>query len=152
MKTYISIAKVIAYFLVILMAAVACNSPETEQDLQAAMLPVSIFPGTNPQKSATLKSGELPKDQVCMVNNTFMGKKQIPVKFENKIYYGCCDMCVEKIKTNRSVRYATDPHSGKQVDKATAFIVKNPAGNDGSVLYFESEQNFHKYKLLFVIH
>lgn len=91
---------------------------------------------------------ELSKEQVCMVNNAYMGKKQIPVAYDNKTYYGCCEMCVDKIKNNKAIRYATDPYTGKAVDKATAFIALNPTSKDGSVMYFENKESFRNYKAM----
>lgn len=80
---------------------------------------------------------------VCMVNNAVMGKSQIPVKFEGKTYYGCCEGCVETIRTDRSARYAKDPVSGKEVDKAKAVILE---GQGGEALYFESLDTASRYK------
>jgi YHS domain-containing protein len=80
--------------------------------------------------------------QVCMVNNHFMGKDQIPVKVGEKTYYGCCEMCKQKLASDASSRSAVDPVSGAKVDKATAVI---GAQADGSVLYFENEANLKKY-------
>ena len=80
--------------------------------------------------------------KVCMVNNQFMGKDQIPVKVEGKTYYGCCEMCKERIAKDPAVRYSTDPVSGARVDKATAVIGALP---DGTTIYFESEANLEAY-------
>lgn len=87
----------------------------------------------------------LPKDLVCMVNNAYMGKKQFPVPFEEKMYYGCCEMCVNTIKNTREVRYAKDPVTGQEVDKSKAFIALKPGGSNGDVLYFASEDNYKQY-------
>ncbi|GGG18585.1 hypothetical protein [Pontibacter amylolyticus] len=87
----------------------------------------------------------LPKDLVCMVNNAYMGKKQFPVPFENKMYYGCCEMCVNTIQQQRKVRHAVDPVTGEEVDKSLAFIALKPGGANGDVLYFASEENYRKY-------
>ena len=88
--------------------------------------------------------GELvPADEVCMVNDAYMGKKQFDVKFQGKTYYGCCEMCKERIPKDASVRVATDPYSHKQVDKAVAVIAVT--GNNGEVSYFESKDNYDNY-------
>ena len=79
---------------------------------------------------------------VCMVNNAFMGKEQIPVEVEGKTYYGCCEMCKERLAKDEAIRYSTDPVSGTRVDKAKAVIGVLP---DGAALYFENEANFNKY-------
>lgn len=93
--------------------------------------------------SAPAVSGILPVQQVCLVNNKFMGRDQILVNFDEKTYYGCCQMCVDKIKSDRSVRFATDPVTGKEVDKAVALITVNPSGS--GVLYFDSEDNYRRF-------
>lgn len=82
---------------------------------------------------------------VCMVNDKYMGKEQIPVEYKGKIYYGCCKGCVGNLQNNRSVRYSIDPATGKEVDKATAYIVMKPNGTS-EVLYFESEESYKNYK------
>lgn len=79
---------------------------------------------------------------VCMVNDTVMGKLQMPVPFEDKIYYGCCEGCVGRLQNDRSVRFSKDPLSGREVDKAKAFIISGPKGE---ALYFESSKTAGKY-------
>ncbi|WP_456421648.1 hypothetical protein [Lutibacter sp.] len=92
------------------------------------------------QKGAKLKSSE-----VCYVNNAFMRAEQIPVMVEGKIYYGCCEGCVDKLKNNLGgVRYSTDPLTGEKVDKATAYIVLKP-NSTSDVLYFASEKNYNEF-------
>ncbi|WP_246054093.1 MULTISPECIES: hypothetical protein [Antarcticibacterium] len=39
----------------------------------------------------------VPNELVCMVNNAYMGKSQMPVPVNGKTYYGCCEMCVGKL-------------------------------------------------------
>ena len=90
------------------------------------------------------KVAKLESSLVCFVNNKFMGIKQIPVEVDNKTYYGCCEDCVGKIKNIREVRYAKDPLTHVEVDKALAYIVIAPQGNN-DVLYFESEENYLKF-------
>jgi len=90
-------------------------------------------------------SGPLTKVEpktVCMINEQAMGKDQIPVEVEGKIYYGCCDMCKKALAENASKRTAVDPVSGKQVDKATAIIASQ---EDGRVFYFENDANLAKH-------
>ena len=91
---------------------------------------------TNQQTSSSLT--EVDSKYVCMVTNQLFVKEQIPVEVEGKTYYGCCEMCEAKIKNNPQSREATDPVSGKKVDKAEAII---GATADGSIYYFESEEN-----------
>jgi len=82
-------------------------------------------------------------EYVCMVNDAAFDKRQIPVEVAGKTYYGCCPMCKERLAKDVSARTATDPVSGKEVDKASAVIGK---AADGSVYYFESKANFQSYK------
>ncbi|MCZ6528449.1 MAG: hypothetical protein O6702_06955 [Candidatus Dadabacteria bacterium] len=91
---------------------------------------------TNQQTSSSLT--EVDSKYVCMVTNQLFVKEQIPVEVEGKTYYGCCEMCEAKIKNNPQSREATDPVSGNNVDKAEAII---GATADGSIYYFESEEN-----------
>jgi len=81
--------------------------------------------------------------RVCMVNNSVFPKDQIAVQVDGKTYFGCCEMCKGKLASDVSARTATDPVSGKPVDKATAVIGTTP---DGKVLYFESDSTFNAYK------
>ncbi len=83
---------------------------------------------------------------VCMINEHAMGKEQIPIEIEGRTYYGCCDMCKKALAADATKRVATDPVSGKQVDKATAVIA---AQQDGRVFYFESEASLAKYNKQF---
>ena len=73
---------------------------------------------------------------VCMVNDTAHSKEQIAVHVEGKTYYGCCEMCKERLGRDVAIRNAVDPISGEAVDKAIAVTVATP---DGKVLYFKSE-------------
>lgn len=111
-----------------------------------------VLPKTNETKEIIQKQetnftndAKLKSSLVCYVNNRFMGIEQIPVKVDGKIYYGCCEGCMDKLKKMRETRYALDPFSGSEVDKAEAFIVLNPNGS-GEVLYFQSEENYLKFR------
>lgn len=81
--------------------------------------------------------------KVCMVNNAVFEKDQIPVQVSGKTYYGCCEMCKERLAKDAAARTATDPVTKKPVDKATAVIAAKP---DGTVLYFESEKTLAQYE------
>ncbi|MBI5970078.1 MAG: TRASH domain-containing protein [Deltaproteobacteria bacterium] len=81
-------------------------------------------------------------NMVCMINNTVMDKPQIPVDFRGKTYYGCCEGCASKLKKSQEARTAKDPVTGKNVDKATAYITK---ATDGSALYFESADTAKRF-------
>ena len=81
---------------------------------------------------------------VCMVNNQRFDKELIPVQVNDRTYYGCCDMCKEKLQNNPKSRVAVDPVSHKEVDKSIAVIGAAP---DGKVFYFESVKNLRQYKV-----
>ncbi len=85
---------------------------------------------------------EVEGKKVCMITNQLFVKDQIPVDLEGKTYYGCCEMCEAKLKDNPESRVATDPVSGNKVDKSEAVI---GAASDGSIYYFESEENLKSY-------
>jgi YHS domain-containing protein len=82
------------------------------------------------------------RSQVCMVNNTFMGRAQIPVEVDGRTYYGCCPACKDRLANDASSRVASDPVTGKDVDKAGAVIAYD---GDGKVLYFASEDTLRNY-------
>lgn len=94
-------------------------------------------------------SGRVEAVEVCMVNDRVMGKPQIPVEYEGKTYYGCCQGCVNRIKNDRAIRYSIDPVTGVEVDKAKAYIVEGLAGE---ALYFESAQTAKQYRAKSVEH
>jgi len=105
----------------------------------AAMLLVTGLLLVIPAHAHTVQLTRVPTDQVCMVNDEFMAKKQIPIQVGKKTYYGCCAMCVSTLTSDAHARQAIDPASGHTVDKATAVIGALP---DGRVLYFENEASF----------
>lgn len=87
---------------------------------------------------------ELPKNQVCMVNDAFKPSVQIPVVVNAKTYYGCCQGCVDALKTNDLARSTIDLITGENLDKANAVVILKP-GSREQVLYFKSEANAVKY-------
>lgn len=78
---------------------------------------------------------------VCMVNNKLFAEEQIAVEVEEKTYYGCCEMCKERLANDAAARHAVDPITGAKVDKASAVIGADEKGN---VFYFENEANLEK--------
>lgn len=106
--------------------------------LAIAGLPAAAEEAASPAGPAT----RVETKKVCMVNDALFQKDQIPVEVEGKTYYGCCNMCKQRLAQDASVRSSVDPVTGKAVDKATAV----PAAlTDGSVLYFESEKTLAAY-------
>lgn len=116
--------------------AAACET-KSPDPVPAAIIPAVAAP--SPPAKVTVISD---RAQVCMVNNQFMARPQIPVMVEGRTYYGCCAMCKEKIEKNASLRAATDPITQRSVDKATAIIGMQP---NGDVLYFESAETLARY-------
>lgn len=102
--------------------------------------------GMNHAASAAAPAGELKlvadRSLVCMVNNQFMGRPQIPVEVSGRTYYGCCEMCKGRLAQDASARTSVDPVSNRSVDKASAVIAQN---EHGSVMYFENQDNFAAY-------
>lgn len=80
--------------------------------------------------------------QVCMVNDMFMGRAQIPVTVDGRTYYGCCPDCKAKLENQPAIRMARDPVTGEPVDKAKAVIVQYGAGK---VLYFSSIETLRRF-------
>jgi hypothetical protein len=117
--------------------------------LPAASLP-ACHTGTESGLEASGNVGQVQKatgidhSQVCFINDKYMGKPQIPVEVDGKTYYGCCAGCATALRHDPSTRVATDPYNGARVDKAMAFIARNPADRD-TVLYFQSAATFAAY-------
>ncbi len=84
----------------------------------------------------------VPNDKVCMVTNMLFPRTQIPVTHNGKTYYGCCENCKKTLSEDSASRTATDPISGKSIDKASAVIAVR---DDGSVVYFESKKTFETF-------
>lgn len=127
----------------------ACNSGNTNtaaaESAATTAAPADRSVQEIAQAASMPKRGDhVPSNLVCMVNDAYMGNEQIEVKHDGKIYYGCCEMCEERIPKDESVRYAIDPHTLEKVDKATAYIVM--IGARGEVAYFENEGNFEAFK------
>jgi len=110
--------------------------------LLTAVVPALAADGKAVDEPTAAAITRVEPNKVCMVNNQFMDKDQIPVEVEGKTYYGCCNMCKERLTQDSASRSAVDPLSGKTVDKAKAVI---GAQADGSVLYFENEENLASY-------
>jgi YHS domain-containing protein len=108
--------------------------------------PASVPQGHERSSDTSASSLTLVTDRslVCMVNNQFMGRPQIPIELDGRTYYGCCEMCKGRLGSDPSSRVSTDPVSGNTVDKATAVIGR---AGDGRTLYFENDQTFAAYAL-----
>jgi YHS domain-containing protein len=133
----------------------ACNTAPPEGDTAPAATAeqVAVAPGPVESVGAAARTttavSQLTRvedvSQVCMVNNQFMGKAQIPVAVDGKTYFGCCEMCKGRLARDVTARMAKDPVSGKEVDKASAVIAKRESGE---VLYFENAQNLDRFRAM----
>lgn len=126
-------------------ALVGCSSTSPESAPKSAP---EAAPKAAPDQ-ATQPTSETAKvtlvddpSQVCMVNNQFMGKPQIPIEVDGTTYYGCCEMCKTKLAEDPASRTAIDPVSGASVDKARAVMGQT---SSGAIHYFESKENLHKF-------
>jgi YHS domain-containing protein len=134
----------IMFSLALLLAA--CNSSAKKEKGQVeAESEINMEPAVSETKTTTeyMVGSRVPSDLVCMVNDAYMAKPQIPVPVNGKTYYGCCEMCVGTLNNEESARMATDPQTGERVDKTEAFIVLLDA--NGRVGYFNSEANYTAY-------
>lgn len=111
-----------------------------------APLTLAFLAGVALSACGTSEAGDLssvPTRHVCMVNDHFFGTDQIPVKVDGRTYYGCCEGCKKTLREKRSARFAIDPVSRREVDKATAVIGALP---NGRVFYFENERNLKEFR------
>lgn len=131
--------------LALSVVAIACGDKKTAAVTQAQettaqeMQQMPVAASSDQHK----KGDAVPKELVCMVNDAYMGKKQLEVTHEGKMYYGCCAMCQSRIPEDESVRVALDPLTLETVDKAEAYIVI--IGNNGEVAYFKNEENYRQF-------
>lgn len=140
MKKIFSFTLALAFF-----ASCANNSQnQTAQEQEAPQQAPAEMPMSLNTTAAQVNIGDkVPSDLVCMVNNDYMGTEQLIVEVNGKTYYGCCEMCQERLPVDEAVRVAIDPVSQNQVDKADAIIAVT--GGRGEVSYFESEDTYQKY-------
>lgn len=140
----------IAAMLGLSVLAIACGEKKQgdKQQAEAALEQVkeemNHKMGGDVAASGQYKKGDVvPKELVCMVNDAFMGKEQLKVEHEGKVYYGCCAMCQSRIPEDETVRVAKDPFTLETVDKADAYIVM--IGDNGEVAYFKNEANYQQF-------
>jgi|JI10StandDraft_1071094.scaffolds.fasta_scaffold46760_3 YHS domain-containing protein len=122
-------------------SAPAAAAPATIAAPATAAAPVTTA-GPRVIQSPVGTLTETPADLVCMVNNAYMGRPQMPVEVEGVTYFACCDMCVGRLNRDPASRLATDPVSGRPVNKAKAVMART---DDGKMFYFENAENFLAY-------
>ena len=122
----------------------SCNFGEEikESKLQTVVSPVTETADSEKTENRFEIGDHVPNELVCMVNDAYMAKAQIPIGVNGKTYYGCCNMCVETLNKEETARLAIDPVTGEKVDKSEAFIVL--LSHEGQVAYYKSETTFKK--------
>ena len=134
------------------LASSACESTSNRAERSApqatAPEPPTAVPAAMPSGASPLTLVTDPS-LVCMVNNQFMGRPQIPVQVSGKTYYGCCAMCKARLEGDATARTALDPVTQTPVDKASAVIGTTPTG---AALYFASREHFDAYARLSQFH
>jgi YHS domain-containing protein len=123
--------------LILTMVLVAACAAKEEPAISMSKMLSSQEVAGEPTNGAFVRVAD--PSLVCMVNDKYMGKPQIPVEVQGKTYYGCCKMCEKRLQEDETVRRATDPISHERVDKAVAVLARDPAGN---VFYFAHETSF----------
>jgi YHS domain-containing protein len=131
----------------LLLAAFAFTGCQANRDAPAPTKAVSSVGRTEAtptlnQADSSVVTLVTDASQVCMVNDQFMGRSQIPVQVDGKTYYGCCAMCKGRLQSDAAARTAVDPVTNDAVDKASAVIGKTTTG---LVLYFASREHFQTY-------
>jgi hypothetical protein len=122
------------------------SKPISEATNATSEMAISALPQDSPAPPEENLNQQIAYELVCMVNDAYMGIKQFPVPVGDKIYYGCCENCVDKLQNSDQYRYGIDPLTKERVDKVEAYIVRQSA-KDYSVFYFKSKENFDKYML-----
>jgi YHS domain-containing protein len=80
---------------------------------------------------------------VCMVEKKRADEPQKPVMIEGRAYYACSETCAARLLEDPASRMDVDPVSGKEVDKATATVGLDKAGN---VYFFENSENLKQFR------
>jgi len=81
---------------------------------------------------------------VCMITKKHFTSEQTSVNVEGRTYYACCEMCKTQLTEDPSTRTDVDPVSGNKVDKATAVVGVDKAGN---AYFFENVQNLERFRV-----
>lgn len=135
--------RVVVTSLTLTMMLVACGKPESGAAAGATEPQAVGTTLVSPAPSAASLTRVEDASQVCMVNDHYMGKPQIPVTVGSKTYFGCCAMCKQKLETDPGARTALDPVTGRSVDKASAVIGRDATGK---VYYFENEATMARFR------
>jgi len=94
--------------------------------------------------AASEKVKQVDSKYVCMMTKKHFDTEQTAVNVEGRTYYVCCRMCKAELLKDASSREDVDPVSGNKVDKATAVVGVDKAGN---VYFFENVQNLERFSV-----
>ena len=94
--------------------------------------------------AAEEKVKQVDSKYVCMITKKHFQTEQMQVSVEGRTYYACCDMCKTQLSDDPSTRSDVDPVSGNKVDKATAIVGVDKAGN---AYFFENVQNLERFRV-----
>jgi hypothetical protein len=122
--------------------SVACQQAEPSgatPEPRPAASGESAQPLASPEGPLTLVTD---RSLVCMVNDQFMGRPQIPVVVNGSTYFGCCPACKERLTKEPGTRTALDPGTRRPIDKARAVIAQTESG---AARYFESKDSLLAY-------
>ena len=142
------IYKLLISIVFLILASIILLSCSNEKNQKTETATSTVTKTTPIQTDSAVTSQEsyeiVPNDKVCMVNDRFMGVKQIPIDVDGTTYYGCCEGCVEKLQENiDDVRFGNNPLNKTKVDKASAVIVQDKS--NGSVFYFASKEDVQDF-------
>ncbi len=99
MKTERSIVKALTIFSFCLIAvSMLYNEPATADNTNR----------NSAEKQSQPVISQIDSKYVCMINNQSFNKEQIPVEVDGKTYYGCCQMCEAKLKSDPGSRTAVE--------------------------------------------
>src|SRR5262245_47969943 len=72
----------------------------------AAVAALLVAPLLAPPARAEAPLQRVAAARVCMVNDNLFPKDQIPVEVSGKTYFGCCEMCKDRLASDASLRTA----------------------------------------------
>jgi hypothetical protein len=81
-----------------------------------AALSNSLFAAPQGQAEQSKGQGlvQVEAKYVCMINNQRFNKEQIPVAVGKLTYYGCCEMCKDKLRNDAKSRTAIVPSARRK--------------------------------------
>ncbi len=80
--------------------------------------------------------------EINMVTNRYTNQTQSATQMDGKVYYTSGEPYIMTLKENPSIRFATDPVSGRTIDKAEAEIYIDVSGR---ALYFSTDESFKNF-------